>query len=101
MSLALERWGIPVTLGFRAENVLDDPPLRTGAYVQNVTGSEATVAMITAHPAQVVCTVRDASGALIKTVVRRITGASTGAIRKLNESGATGPSAPRSHTTFS
>jgi UDP-N-acetylmuramate: L-alanyl-gamma-D-glutamyl-meso-diaminopimelate ligase len=26
MSTALERWGIPVTLGFRAENVLDDPP---------------------------------------------------------------------------
>jgi UDP-N-acetylmuramate: L-alanyl-gamma-D-glutamyl-meso-diaminopimelate ligase len=26
MSLALERWGVPVTLGFRPENVLDDPP---------------------------------------------------------------------------
>jgi UDP-N-acetylmuramate: L-alanyl-gamma-D-glutamyl-meso-diaminopimelate ligase len=26
MSLALERWGIPVTLGFKPENVLDDPP---------------------------------------------------------------------------
>jgi UDP-N-acetylmuramate: L-alanyl-gamma-D-glutamyl-meso-diaminopimelate ligase len=26
MSLALERWGIPVTIGFRPENVLDDPP---------------------------------------------------------------------------
>jgi UDP-N-acetylmuramate: L-alanyl-gamma-D-glutamyl-meso-diaminopimelate ligase len=26
MSLALERWGIPVALGYRAENVLDDPP---------------------------------------------------------------------------
>jgi UDP-N-acetylmuramate: L-alanyl-gamma-D-glutamyl-meso-diaminopimelate ligase len=26
MSTALERWGIPVTLGFRPENVLDDPP---------------------------------------------------------------------------
>jgi UDP-N-acetylmuramate: L-alanyl-gamma-D-glutamyl-meso-diaminopimelate ligase len=26
MSLALERWGIPVAEGFRPENVLDDPP---------------------------------------------------------------------------
>jgi len=26
MSLALERWGVPVTLGFAPENVLDDPP---------------------------------------------------------------------------
>jgi len=49
-------------------NFFDDPPLRTGAYVQNVTSSEATVAMITAYPAQVVCTVRDASGAVIETV---------------------------------
>ncbi len=26
MSTALERWGIPVHLGFRAEQVLEDPP---------------------------------------------------------------------------
>jgi UDP-N-acetylmuramate: L-alanyl-gamma-D-glutamyl-meso-diaminopimelate ligase len=26
MSLALERWGVPVTLGFSPDNVLDDPP---------------------------------------------------------------------------
>ena len=49
-------------------NFLDDPPLRTSAYVQNVTSNEATVAKITAYPAQVVCTVRDASGAVVKTV---------------------------------
>ncbi|MFK7741350.1 MAG: metallophosphoesterase [Planctomycetota bacterium] len=32
-------------------NVFDDPPLRTGPYVQNVTGMAATVAVICAEPA--------------------------------------------------
>ena len=48
--------------------VFDDPPLRTDAYLQDVTSSEATVAMITAHRTQVVCSVQDASGATIQTV---------------------------------
>jgi hypothetical protein len=43
-------------------NVLDDPPLRTGAYVQNVTTDAATVARITAEPEQQHLTVYDAAG---------------------------------------
>lgn len=42
--------------------VLDDPPLRTGAYLQDVTTEAATVAMITAQPTQLACTVRDGAG---------------------------------------
>ncbi|HEX6809976.1 MAG TPA: metallophosphoesterase [Planctomycetota bacterium] len=49
-------------------NVVDDPPLKTDAYVQSVTQGEAIVCRITAHPTQLVCTVRDASGAVIGVV---------------------------------
>jgi len=45
--------------------VLDDPPLRTGAYLQDVTADAATVAMITAAPARLACTVRDADGNVV------------------------------------
>ncbi|MFT4516009.1 MAG: putative phosphodiesterase [Planctomycetota bacterium] len=43
-------------------NVLDDPPLRTGAYVQDVTDVAATVAKITATPTQLHLTVFDGAG---------------------------------------
>lgn len=49
-------------------NVLDDPPLRTGAYLQDVTADAATVAMITAGPTQVWCTVKDARGDVVQRV---------------------------------
>jgi len=47
--------------------VLDDPPLATGGYVQDVRGDAATVAMITAAPALLRCDLRDASGTVVAT----------------------------------
>lgn len=44
-------------------NLLDAPPLRSGAYVQDVGGGEATVAMITPDPRRLACVVRDEAGA--------------------------------------
>jgi hypothetical protein len=49
-------------------NVLDDPPLRTGAFVQDVTTDGAVVAMITAAPTQLTCLVHDAAGGVVGTV---------------------------------
>ncbi|MCK5941277.1 MAG: metallophosphoesterase [Planctomycetes bacterium] len=46
-------------------NVLDDPPLRTGAYVQNVTTEAATIARILAEPGQLHLTVTDADGEVV------------------------------------
>lgn len=45
--------------------VFDDPPLRTGAYVQNVTTESATVAMVTAAPCQISVRVVSADGRLV------------------------------------
>ncbi len=49
--------------------LFDDPPLRTGAYLQDVTVQGATVAMITGHEAQLRCVVRDETGQVVATVV--------------------------------
>jgi len=49
-------------------NVLDDPPLRTGAYVQNVTTSAATIAQITSEPAERHLTVFDAADEVVANV---------------------------------
>jgi hypothetical protein len=49
--------------------VLDDPPLSTGAYVQDVTQVAATVAMITAQPAQLSCVALDREGKVVGEVV--------------------------------
>jgi hypothetical protein len=49
-------------------NVLDDPPLRTGAYVQNVTTEAATVARVLAAPSEQRLQVRDAAGAVVADV---------------------------------
>ncbi len=46
-------------------NVLDDPPLRTGAYVQEVTDVAATVAKITADPKRLHLTVMDGDGEVV------------------------------------
>ncbi len=46
-------------------NVFDDPPLQTGAYLQNVTASSAVVAVITAAPTRLTCTVRNAAGQVV------------------------------------
>lgn len=43
-------------------NVLDDPPLRSGAYLTEVTPDSATVARITRSPAKVVARLTDAAG---------------------------------------
>jgi len=48
--------------------VLDDPPLRSGAYVQDVTTSSAVVAMVTPEPVALTCVVRDPSGSVVATV---------------------------------
>jgi len=48
--------------------LLDDPPLATDAYVQDVTQDAATVAMITAQPAQVRCVVHDRDGKVVTEV---------------------------------
>ncbi|MCA8977078.1 MAG: metallophosphoesterase, partial [Planctomycetes bacterium] len=48
--------------------VLDDPPLRSGVYLQDVGVDHVTVAMITAAPCQLRCTVRDATGRIIAAV---------------------------------
>lgn len=39
--------------------VLDDPPLQTGAYLQDVGAEAATIAMITASPIRLTCKVED------------------------------------------
>jgi acid phosphatase type 7 len=52
--------------------VLEEPPLRTGAYVQDVTTDAGAVAMVTAAPRLLSCVVRDALGA----TVARVTDAS-------------------------
>ena len=44
-------------------NLLDAPPLQSGAYVQDVGGGAATLAMITPAPCRLACVVRDESGA--------------------------------------
>ena len=49
-------------------NVLDDPPLRTGAYVQNVTTDGATVSRVLAEPRAQRLVVRDESGAVVAEV---------------------------------
>jgi len=49
-------------------NILDDPPLQTGAYLQDVTADSAVVAMITAEPTQLTCIVRDPAGQVVGTV---------------------------------
>lgn len=49
-------------------NVLDDPPLQTGAYLQHVTPDGAVVAMITAAPTRLTCVVRDAAGQVVASV---------------------------------
>lgn len=43
--------------------VCDDPPLQTGAYLQDVTTTSAVVAMITAAPTELRCRVLDDQGA--------------------------------------
>ena len=48
-------------------NVLDDPPLVTESYVQHVTASAATVALIGALPASLRLTVEDPAGAIVAT----------------------------------
>ena len=45
--------------------VLDDPPLFSGAYLQNVTTDGATVAMITGSPTRLALEVRDGTGGLV------------------------------------
>jgi acid phosphatase type 7 len=56
-------------------NVADDPPLWTGAYLQDVGCDGATVACITAEPAQLTLTVRGPGGAdlpqITETAARR------------------------------
>ena len=42
--------------------LFDDPPLQTGAYLQDVTQDSAVVAMVTAAPAERSLAVRDADG---------------------------------------
>lgn len=49
-------------------NVADDPPLWTGAYLQDVGREEATVACITAAAAQLTLTVRGPDGAALPAV---------------------------------
>ena len=49
-------------------NVIDDPPLRTGAYVQNVTSVAATVAQITGAARPLHLTVFDPSGEVVASV---------------------------------
>ena len=46
-------------------NVLDDPPLRSGAYLQDVTTDAVTVAKITAGPTRATCTVFEVGGATV------------------------------------
>ncbi|MBL9076251.1 MAG: metallophosphoesterase [Planctomycetes bacterium] len=46
-------------------HAFDDPPLATGAYVQDVRGDAATLAMVTAAPQRVGGTVRDDAGAVV------------------------------------
>lgn len=43
-------------------NVCDDPPLRTDAYLVDVTTDSATIGLVTAEPMRVQATVRDAVG---------------------------------------
>lgn len=49
-------------------NVYDDPPLHTDAYLLDVTTESATIALITAAPARVGATVRDAGGSVVATI---------------------------------
>ena len=49
-------------------NVLDDPPLRTGAYVQNVTTDGATVSRVLSEPRAQRLVVRDETGAVVAEV---------------------------------
>ena len=49
-------------------NLLDDPPLRSGAYVQHVTADAATIAKITAHRTRAECVVRAEGGAPLRIV---------------------------------
>lgn len=49
-------------------NVCDDPPLRTGAYLQDVTGTTARVGLITAAPSEATLTVRDPAGQVVQVV---------------------------------
>lgn len=47
-------------------NVWDDPPLHTGAYLQDVTETTAVVGMVTAEPTEATVTVRDGAGKIVK-----------------------------------
>tara|TARA_R110002072_G_scaffold291959_2_gene460348 strand:+ start:12966 stop:14252 length:1287 start_codon:yes stop_codon:yes gene_type:complete len=49
-------------------NVLDDPPLRTGAYVQDVSDVAATVSKITGESKQLHLTVMDGAGEVVASV---------------------------------
>ena len=53
-------------------NVLDDPPLCTGAYLQDVGQEAATVACITAAPAQLTLTVQRADGTPLHTMTEPV-----------------------------
>ncbi|MBX3463573.1 MAG: metallophosphoesterase [Planctomycetes bacterium] len=52
-------------IGCLGLNLLDDPPLATGAYLQDVGQGGATVALITPRAEQLACEVRDATGQLV------------------------------------
>lgn len=60
-----------IGLGALFVPVFPDPPLRTGAYLQNVTATTAVVALIESGRRPLVCEVRAASGA--RSVVARVT----------------------------
>lgn len=49
-------------------SVWDDPPLHTGAYLQDVTADAATIAMITSTPAMTAVVVRDDAGEVVARV---------------------------------
>ena len=49
-------------------NVFDDPPLRSGAYLQDVGTDSATIAKITAAPLRLRCVVTDGNGDVVQTV---------------------------------
>jgi hypothetical protein len=49
-------------------NLLDDPPLHSGAYLQDVGTDGATIAKITAAPTRLRCVVTDEAGDVVQTV---------------------------------
>ncbi|MFO1077093.1 MAG: metallophosphoesterase [Planctomycetota bacterium] len=48
--------------------VLDDPPLASGAYLQDLTSEGVVVAMITATPTALGCEVRDGAGTVVASI---------------------------------